>query len=58
MENYHRLCEASVYDGYRFRGLARSTIQGGRMKLDGFETVGTPSRGHYVPRWAAANGRS
>jgi len=54
MENYHCLCEASVYGGYRFRGLARSTIGLGRATLGEFETVGTPGWGRYVPRGASA----
>ena len=56
MENYHCLCEASVHGGYRFRGLARSTIGRGRVMLDEFETASTPGWGGYVPPEAAAGG--
>ena len=56
MENYHCLCEASVYGGYRFCGIARSTIVRGGVMMDEFETVGVPSWGRYVPHGAAAGG--
>ena len=55
-DNYHGLCEASVYGGYRFCGIARSTIVRGGVMMDEFETVGVPSWGRYVPHGAAAGG--
>jgi len=55
---YHCLCETSVYGGYRFRGMARTTVVRGRVMLDEFETVGAPGWGRYVPRGAEAGRRS
>jgi dihydropyrimidinase len=55
---YHCLCETSVYGGYRFRGMARTTVVRGRVMMDEFETVGAPGWGRYVPRGDAAGRRS
>jgi hypothetical protein len=55
---YRCLCETSVYGGYRFSGLARTTIVRGRVMMGEFETVGAPGRGRYVPRGGAATRRS
>jgi dihydroorotase-like cyclic amidohydrolase len=55
---YHCVCETSVYGGYRFRGMARTTVVRGRVMMDEFETVGTPGWGRYVPRGADAGRRS
>jgi hypothetical protein len=55
---YHCLCETSVCGGYRFRGMARTTIVRGRVMMDEFETVGAPGWGGYVPRGGATPRRS
>jgi dihydroorotase-like cyclic amidohydrolase len=51
---YHCLCEVSIYRGWRFRGLARTTIVRGRVMMEDFETVGKPGWGRYVPRGRGA----
>ncbi len=55
---YHCLAETSVYRGYRFRGMARTSIVRGRVMMDEFETVGEPGWGRYLPRGSAARRRS
>jgi dihydropyrimidinase/dihydroorotase len=50
---YHCLCEVSVYAGYRFRGLARTTIVRGRVMMEDRETVGTPGWGRHLARGRA-----
>ena len=47
---YHCLCETSVYGGYCFRGMARTSIVRGRVMTDEFETVGNTVWGRYVQR--------
>ncbi|MBI3456637.1 MAG: amidohydrolase family protein [Candidatus Rokubacteria bacterium] len=51
---YHCLCEVSIYRGWTFRGLARTTIVRGRVVMENGETVGQPGWGRYVPRGPAA----
>jgi dihydroorotase-like cyclic amidohydrolase len=52
---YHCLCEVSVYRGWTFRGLARTTIVRGRVMMEDRTTVGAPGWGRFVPRGAAAH---
>ncbi len=52
-EFYHCLCEVSVYAGWRFKGLATTTIVRGQVMMDNGETVGKPGWGRYVPRGGA-----
>jgi dihydroorotase-like cyclic amidohydrolase len=54
---YHCRCEVSIYEGWRLRGLARTTLVRGRVMMDDFETVGTPGWGRYVPRGPAIRWR-
>ena len=51
---YHCLCEVSVYRGWTFRGLARTTIVRGRVMMEDRVTVGAPGWGRHVPRGRAA----
>ena len=50
---YHCLCQVSVYAGWRFKGMARTTIVRGRVMMEDFHTVGAPGWGTYVPRGPA-----
>ena len=47
---YHGLCEVSVYRGWTFRGLARTTVVRGRVMMEERATVGAPGWGRHVPR--------
>lgn len=51
---YHCLCEVSVYQGWTFRGLPRTTIVRGRVMMEDRITVGAPGWGQYLPRGRAA----
>lgn len=53
---YHCVCEVSVYAGWRFKGLARTTIVRGRVMMEDRVTVGAAGWGHYVPRGRVARG--
>jgi dihydropyrimidinase/dihydroorotase len=53
---YHCLCEVSIYRGWRFRGMARTTLVRGRVMMEDFETVEKPGWGRYVARGPAARG--
>jgi len=53
---YHCRCEVSIYQGWTFQGLARTTLVRGRVMMEDFETVGAPGWGRYVPRGPAARG--
>jgi dihydropyrimidinase/dihydroorotase len=53
---YHGVCEVSVYAGWRFKGLARTTIVRGRVMMEDRVTVGGAGWGQYVPRGRAARG--
>jgi dihydropyrimidinase len=50
---YHCLCEVSVYRGWKFKGLARTTIVRGRIMMEDRVTVGSPGWGCYLPRGRA-----
>jgi dihydropyrimidinase/dihydroorotase len=50
---YHGLCEVSVYRGWTFRGLARTTVVRGRVMMEDRATVGAPGWGRHVPRGGA-----
>jgi len=52
----HCLCEVSIYQGWRFKGSARTTIVRGRVMMEDFETVERPGWGRYVPRGPATRG--
>lgn len=51
---YHGVCEVSVYRGWRFKGMATTTIVRGRVMMEDGQTVGEPGWGRYVPRGPAA----
>ena len=46
---YHCLCEVSIYDGWRVKGLARTTIIRGEVMMEDYETIGKPGHGKYIP---------
>ncbi len=46
---YHCLCEVSIYEGWKVRGLARTTIIRGQVMMEDYQTVGVPGQGRYVP---------
>lgn len=50
---YHCLCEVSVYRGWTFKGLARTTVVRGRVMMEDRVTVGLPGWGRHVPRGRA-----
>ncbi|MCG2778993.1 MAG: amidohydrolase family protein, partial [Desulfobacterales bacterium] len=45
---YHCLCEVSIYEGHRIRGMARTVIIRGKVMMEDFETVGKPGHGTYI----------
>ena len=47
---YHCKADFSIYDGWKFKGLARTTIVRGEVIMEDYETVGKPGYGKYVPR--------
>jgi dihydroorotase-like cyclic amidohydrolase len=51
---YHCRCEVSIYRGWKFKGMARTTLVRGRVMMEDFETVEKPGWGAYVPRGPAA----
>lgn len=51
---YHCLCDVSIYHGWQFKGMARTTLVRGRVMMEDFETVEKPGWGAYVPRGPAA----
>jgi dihydropyrimidinase/dihydroorotase len=53
---YHGVCEVSVYRGWRFKGLATTTIVRGRVMMEERQTVAAPGWGRYVARGPAARG--
>ncbi|MEU4227793.1 amidohydrolase family protein [Nonomuraea sp. NPDC026600] len=51
---YRGLCEVSVYEGERLRGMARTTLVRGRVIVDNYETAAEAGAGRYVGRGPAA----
>ena len=51
---YHGLNEVSVYRGWRFKGMATTTIVRGRVMMEDGKTVGQPGWGRHVARGPAA----
>ena len=49
---YHGLCEVSIYEGWKVRGMARTTLVRGEVMMQDYQTVGRPGHGRYVPRHA------
>jgi dihydropyrimidinase len=47
---YHCCAEFSVYQGWRFKGLARTTIIRGEVMMEDYETVGKPGYGKFLAR--------
>jgi len=47
---YHHPCEVSIYQGWRFKGVARTTIVRGRIMMENYETVVSPGWGKFIPR--------
>jgi len=47
---YHCRAEFSIYEGFKFRGLARTTIIRGEIMMEDYETIGKAGYGRYIPR--------
>jgi dihydropyrimidinase len=47
---YHCRSEFSIYEGWTFKGMARSTILRGEVMLEDYQTIGKPGKGRYIPR--------
>jgi dihydropyrimidinase len=51
----------SPYDGWELAGFSRTTLSRGEVIVDGYEVVGRPGRGQWLPRksagLAASDGR-
>jgi dihydropyrimidinase len=47
---YHCRAEFRIYDGWRFKGLARTTIIRGEVMMEDYETVGKPGHGRFLAR--------
>lgn len=46
---YHCLCEVSIYEGWKMKGMARTTILRGEVMMDDYEMVGKPGYGRFLP---------
>jgi dihydropyrimidinase/dihydroorotase len=47
---YHCGAEFSVYHGWKFKGLARTTIIRGEVMMEDYETTGKPGHGRFIAR--------
>ncbi len=47
---YHCCAEFSVYRGWKFKGLAKTTIIRGGVMMENYETVGKPGYGKFIGR--------
>lgn len=46
---YHCLCEVSIYEGWKVRGMAKTTLVRGEVMMEDYQTIGKPGQGRYVP---------
>ena len=46
---YHCLCEVSIYEGWKVRGMAKATLVRGKVMMEDYNTVGEPGQGRYIP---------
>lgn len=46
---YHTMGDYTIYDGWKIKGMARTTIVRGQVMMEEYETVGKPGWGHYLP---------
>jgi dihydropyrimidinase len=46
---YHCLCEVSIYEGWRVRGMAKTVLVRGKVMLEDFQTIGNSGQGRYIP---------
>jgi dihydropyrimidinase/dihydroorotase len=46
---YHCRAEPSIYDGWKVKGTASTTIIRGEVMMENYETVGEPKHGVYIP---------
>ncbi len=46
---YHCLCEVSIYEGWKVKGMARTTIVGGKVMMEDYQTTGKPGHGRFIP---------
>jgi dihydroorotase-like cyclic amidohydrolase len=47
---YHCLCEVSIYEGWKIKGMARYTIVRGEVMMEEYQTSGSPKHGKYIAR--------
>jgi dihydropyrimidinase len=50
---YHGVCEVSIYHGWRFKGLARTTLVRGRVMMENRKAAGALGWGRYTGRHPA-----
>lgn len=46
---YHGLCEVSIYEGWKVKGMARTTLVRGKLMMEDYETIGKPGHGRFTP---------
>lgn len=46
---YHCRSEFSIYEGWKFKGMARTTIVRGQVMMEDYQTVGKSGTGRYLP---------
>jgi dihydropyrimidinase/dihydroorotase len=46
---YHCLCEVSIYEGWRVRGMAKTVLVRGKVMMKNFQTIGQRGQGRYIP---------
>ena len=47
---YHCRAEFDIYQGWEFKGLARTTIIRGEVMMEDYETTGKPGHGKFIAR--------
>jgi dihydropyrimidinase/dihydroorotase len=45
---YHCQCECRIYDGWKVKGMARTTVVRGEVMMEDYITVGKPGHGKYL----------
>jgi len=47
---YHCLCEVSIYDGWKVKGIARTVLMRGEVMVENYCMTAKASHGRYIPR--------
>ena len=47
---YHCSAECSIYEAWKFKGLARTTVIRGEVVMEDYQTVGRPGYGRFLAR--------